>query len=73
MLSTVEAYDPDTDTWTSKAPMLNARRGLGAAAVGDRIYAIGGCNALDNPSGKVEEYTPLTDTWKTKASMPTAR
>jgi hypothetical protein len=32
------------DSWTTKAPMLQARTGLGVAVVNGKIYAIGGCN-----------------------------
>lgn len=38
----VEEYDPATDTWRTMAPMPNPRHGLGAAAVGDTLFLIGG-------------------------------
>jgi len=68
--STVEEYDPETDTWTRKADMPTPRAGLGVSAVNGKIYAIGGA-----PLGgrTVEEYDPGTDTWTRKADMPTAR
>ena len=37
-----EAYDPETDTWTTKADMNNRRMGHSTSAVDGRIYAIGG-------------------------------
>jgi N-acetylneuraminic acid mutarotase len=37
-----EAYDPRTDTWQSLAPMPTPRHGVGAVAVGDRIFIPGG-------------------------------
>jgi N-acetylneuraminic acid mutarotase len=37
-----EAYDPRTDTWQSLAPMPTPRHGIGAVAVGDRIFLAGG-------------------------------
>jgi len=40
--TTVEEYDPATDTWTTKADMPTARRYLGVAEVNGKIYAIGG-------------------------------
>jgi N-acetylneuraminic acid mutarotase len=61
--------------WVSKAPMHEARSGLGVAVVNGKIYAIGGAS----PSGKGgfsatnEQYDPATDTWTFKASMPTPR
>jgi len=41
-LSSVEVYDPWNDTWISEAPMPMARYGVAYAAVGYKIYAIGG-------------------------------
>ena len=38
----LEVYDPATDTWSTKDDMPTARRWLGAAAVGSRLYAVGG-------------------------------
>ena len=64
-LTTVEAYDATTDTWTTKAPMLTARRFPAAAAVNGTLYVIGG-----DGTGSVEAYNPATDTWTMKASMP---
>ncbi|MHC4433769.1 MAG: Kelch repeat-containing protein, partial [Planctomycetota bacterium] len=68
-LSTVEVYDPATDTWTRKADMPTARAYLSASAVGDKIYAIGGHNGITT----VQEYDPATDTWIQKADMSTGR
>jgi len=72
--SVVEAYDPATDTWTTKTPMPTTRAFLATSVVNGKIYAIGG--ALSGGSSilsTVEEYNPATDTWTTKAPMPTAR
>ena len=41
-ISTVEEYDPATNTWTKKAHMLKARAYLSTCAVDGKIYAIGG-------------------------------
>lgn len=69
----VEAYDPATNTWTSKAPMLEPRYEMGAAAVNGILYAAGGLSSSDIPTSTVESYDPLANTWSTNASMPTAR
>jgi hypothetical protein len=70
------------DTWAAKAPMQQARAGLGVAVVNGKIYAIGGTHATGQypPDvisggfvGTNEEYDPETDTWTTKAPMPTPR
>ena len=59
-LSTVEEYNPDTNTWSSKASMPTARAGLAVAEVDGMIYAIGG------DDGTVEVYNPATNTWSSK-------
>jgi hypothetical protein len=42
IISTVDVYDPTSDTWTTVAPLLTARKLLGAAVVDNTIYAVGG-------------------------------
>jgi hypothetical protein len=64
-LTTVEAYDVATNTWSTKSPMLTARHFPAAAAVNGTLYVIGG-----DGTGSVEAYNPGTDTWTTKAAMP---
>jgi N-acetylneuraminic acid mutarotase len=72
-LSTVEAYNPSTNTWTTEASMPTARAGLAAVAGPDgKIYAIGGATGISYQS-TVEAYDPGTNTWTSVASMPTAR
>ena len=73
-LSTVEVYDPATDTWITKANMPTARLGLSTSVVNGKIYAIGGLSTLGGAAlSTVQEYDPATDTWTAKADMPTAR
>ena len=60
--------------WKKKSPMPTARSDLAAAAVGGKIYALGGRDAqLQERLATVEEYDPATDTWKQLPDMPTAR
>jgi len=73
-VSTVEEYDPTTDTWITKTEMPTPRWGLSTSVVNGKIYAIGGAEGHPgSPSRAVEEYDPVTDTWTTKSLMPTAR
>jgi N-acetylneuraminic acid mutarotase len=58
------------NSWVSKAPMQQARYGLGVAVVNGKIYAIGGY-VENGVVGTNEEYDPETDTWTFKTSMPT--
>ncbi len=69
----VSASSPNS--WASKAPMQEARFGLGVAVVNGKIYAIGGSSLASNDGivGTNEEYDPATDTWSFKAPMPTPR
>jgi len=39
-----EAYNPKTNTWESLAPMPTPRHGIGAAAIGEKIYIPGGAD-----------------------------
>ncbi|HEY5096254.1 MAG TPA: kelch repeat-containing protein [Candidatus Eremiobacteraceae bacterium] len=69
--NTVEAYNPTTNTWTTKTSMPTARQYPAVGIINGILYAIGGLNVYD--LNTVEAYNPATDAWTTKASMPTAR
>ncbi len=69
-LTTVEAYDPVNNTWSSKASMQTGRNGLGAEVVNGKVYAIGG---FLSETDVVEEYDPVSNSWLYKTSMPTTR
>jgi len=71
--STVEVYDPATDTWTKKADMPTGRARLSTSVVDGKIYAIGGSPHRDAEVSTVEVYDPATDTWTKKTDMPRAR
>ena len=78
LVATVEAYDPASDSWTTRASMPTIRSHLAATAGSDgRIYAFGGyvgyVTPNGDPSNAVEAYDPASDSWTTRASMPTAR
>jgi len=60
------------DSWVSKAPMHEARSGVGVAVVNGKIYAIGGAGTSGFYAFN-EEYDPATDTWMFKTPMPTPR
>jgi hypothetical protein len=73
-LSTVEEYNPLTNTWTAKAAIPTKRRLMVVAAVNNKIYAIGGVDGSNssniNYTNVTEEYDPATDTWTTKSPFP---
>ena len=79
-------YDPATDSWKTLAPMPTKRGAAVAAAVGGKIYVIGGASmhpgsaeTVVHPArphravDTVEEYDPATNTWRARSPMPTAR
>ena len=77
-------YDPSTDAWKALKPMPAKRGSPVAAAVGDKIYVIGGAASNSSESflhpqrahrsvDTVEEYDPATDSWRARAPMPTPR
>ncbi len=72
-ISTVEEYNPVTNTWAKKADMPTPRLDLGGSVVDGKIYAIGGTSRNLVPVSIVEVYDPANDTWTEKKSMPTAR
>jgi len=71
-LNTMEAYNPATNAWSTKAPMPTARSAAAAVASDGIIYAMGGSNG-DELLNTIEAYNPATNAWSTKAPMPTAR
>ena len=79
-LDIVEAYDPQTDTWTRKQGMSVSRVDFGMGVVAGKIYSIGGwIHPLDKEPevpwriDLVEAYDPATDTWMKRAKMKRRR
>jgi len=76
LLSTVEEYDPATNTWTNKSDMPTARLGTSqsSAVVDGKIYTFGGLPAIYyTHSLVVEVYDLETDTWMPRADLPQPR
>jgi N-acetylneuraminic acid mutarotase len=71
-LATMDAYDPVSNGWSSRAPMPTARVRAGAAALDGLIYVAGG-NDGSGLLATVEVYDPATDQWATRAPMQVAR
>jgi Protein kinase domain/Kelch motif len=76
-LTTVEAYDPRTDTWAGRASLHTGRYDAAVVTTHDgRILAIGGITEGLGPDavlGSVEAYTPRTDRWQPLAPLRTPR
>jgi N-acetylneuraminic acid mutarotase len=73
-LGVLEAYDPATGAWSTRAPMPGICGGCSAAATADgRIHVTGGEAGGGQTFNDHFVYDPETDTWIVAASMPTAR
>jgi N-acetylneuraminic acid mutarotase len=72
-LRTVEAYDPSTDTWMTKASLPTGRFNPRAVGWGGKIYVVGGDVGCGSRSNELDVYDPTTNTWTTKTPMPTTR
>ena len=70
VIDSVEAYDPVTDSWTTKASMPTARADLGVVALNGLLYALGGGSGSILANNEV--YDPARNTWSTKAPIPAA-
>jgi hypothetical protein len=53
-----DVYDVGTGEWSVAAPMPTSRHGQGAAVVGDRLYAVGGCHEKLFDLDTVEAFAP---------------
>jgi hypothetical protein len=70
-LSTLEVYNPVTDSWsTTNAPMPTPRAELAAAELGGHLYVIGGFTGTGR---QLESFDPTLGVWTTRLEMPTAR
>lgn len=72
-LATVEAYDPVSDTWSTKTPMSTLRHAqTEALSSTGLIYIIGGAHNLGQPEflSTVEVYDPVRDKWSAVQALP---
>jgi kelch-like protein 10 len=65
--ATIDVYAPASEEegapWSERTPMSMRRGGLGAAAVGGKLYAVGG--GWNGYLAFNERYDPQTDQWST--------
>ncbi|MFC1522829.1 fibronectin type III domain-containing protein, partial [Elusimicrobiota bacterium] len=59
------------DSWTTRASVGGNRDKLAGAAVGGKIYVIGGSDAGNNAIPSTFEYDPVSNSWANRADMPT--
>jgi N-acetylneuraminic acid mutarotase len=79
-------YDPAADSWKALAALPTARLAAVAAAVGGKIYVLGGAGNYKSRDGQSldpnqphrvfdvnEVYDPATNSWASKQVLPTPR
>lgn len=68
-----DVYDPQTDTWSTRASLLNATMHYASAVFGGKLYIFGGL--AENMSrillqNMTQIYDPATDMWSSGKSSP---
>src|SRR6516225_11336014 len=71
-LGAVAQSQTPAGTWTQKAPMPAVRGEVAAAAVGDKLFALGG-GVAGKAVARNEEYDPASDRWRERAPLPQPR
>ena len=69
----VEAFDPQTNTWTVVTSLGTARNALGLAVLRGKLYAVGGEGADGEDVATVEAYDPEQNRWEEVAPLPSPR
>jgi N-acetylneuraminic acid mutarotase len=64
-ISTVEEYDPVTNSWTKKSNKPTPAWGLRACVLEGKIYVTGGNIKYPNITAVMEVYDPIKDEWET--------
>uniref|UniRef100_A0A3P8RSS0 Kelch-like family member 18 n=1 Tax=Amphiprion percula TaxID=161767 RepID=A0A3P8RSS0_AMPPE len=70
-LSTVEVYNPETDSWT-RVSSMNSQPPWETVVIDGRIYVCGGYDGKSSLNS-VECYAPETDRWTVVAEMSASR
>lgn len=76
-----EVLDPRSGRWSRIADAPSARNSAAGAAIGDKIYVVGGRQMVKQADGRsrpvnvatLEVYDPARDRWETRAPMPLAQ
>jgi N-acetylneuraminic acid mutarotase len=70
----LDMYDPGTNTWSSKKPMLRVRGGMSGVAAFGCFYVYGGeGQGIGEPNDVYPDhdvYNPVTDTWTALKKLP---
>lgn len=71
----VEVFDPKTNQWSKRRPMLRPRGGVNGIAANGCFHLFGGEGNAGHPYGIYADhdyYNPVTDTWHKLGDMPVA-
>jgi N-acetylneuraminic acid mutarotase len=69
-----EVFDPKRDTWETRPPFPDPRDHLAAAAIGDRLFVVGGRKlSLATNSARLDIFDERAGAWSRGPDMPTAR
>jgi N-acetylneuraminic acid mutarotase len=71
--TSIEEYDPETNSWDIKESMPTGRAFIGKGVVEGKIYIIGGSILFGSALTAVEMYDPQTNEWTSKAGLPSGR
>jgi N-acetylneuraminic acid mutarotase len=66
-------YNPALNAWSTRQSAPGAHRLPGVAALGGKLYVVGGKNSIGVVTNELHVYNPATNTWSVKAAMPAAR
>ena len=69
----VEAYNPETNTWSTRARMPKPRGGLNGVEAYGCLHVFGGEGNAGGPNGLYPDhdvYNPVTDSWTSLGPMP---
>ena len=70
---TLNVYNSNTNSWTTKASMNVNRRDGSSGVIDGKLYVAGGTDEAFNELSSVEVYDPATNQWTSLASMPKPR
>lgn len=75
VVTTVEVYDPATDSWSTGPSLLVAASNQMTTAVNGKIYTIGGEAGFSSTdvTNVTQEFDPATQKWSLKTNMPDYR
>lgn len=69
-LSTVEIYNPETNTWSTGQDKPIPTSKVSAVTIGGLIFVPGGETANHKPSNILEAYNPESDSWENRSTLP---